>query len=79
MPPLDTSFPVNQVCINDFSTPYRLDQNRNGGGIIIYLRKDITSKMLTKHKFPDNIKALFIEINFRKRKWLLCGLYHPPS
>ena len=79
MPPLDASFPVNQFCINDFSTPYRLNRNRNGGGIIIYLRKDIRSKMLTKHKFPDNIKALFIEINFRKRKWLLCGLYHPPS
>ena len=79
MLPLDASFPVNQFCINDFSTPYRLDRNRNGGGIIIYLRKDVTSKMLTKQKFPDNIKALFIEINFRKWKWLLCGLYHPPS
>ena len=35
--------------------------------------------MLTKHRFPDNIEALFIEINFRKWKQLLCGLYHPPS
>ena len=35
--------------------------------------------MLTKHKFPDDIKALFIEINFRKCKWLLCVLYPPPS
>ena len=35
--------------------------------------------MLTKHKFPDDIEALFIEINFQKCKWLLCGLYHPPS
>ena len=35
--------------------------------------------MLTKHKFPDDIEALFTEINFRKCKWLLCGLYQPPS
>ena len=35
--------------------------------------------MFTKHKFPDDIEAIFIEINFRKCKWLLCGLYHPPS
>ena len=34
---LDASFPVNQFFINGFSTPYRLDQNRNGGGIIIYV------------------------------------------
>ena len=75
---LDASFPVNQFFINGFSTPYRLDRNRNGGGIIIYVREDITSKMLTKHKFSDDTEALFVEINFRKCKWLLCRLYHPP-
>ena len=56
-----------------------MDQNRNGGGIIIYVREDIASKILTKHKFPDDIEAFFIEINFRMCKWLLCALYHPPS
>ena len=61
---LDASFPVNQFFLNGFSSPYRLDINRNGGGIIVYVREDITSKMLTKHKFPDDIKALFIKINF---------------
>ena len=35
--------------------------------------------MLTKQKFSDDIEALFIEINFRRYNWLLCGLYHPPS
>ena len=29
--------------------------------------------------FPDYIEALFIEINFWKRKWLLCGSYHSSS
>ena len=54
---LDAFFPVNQFLINGFSTPYRLDRNQNGGGIIIYVREDITSKMLTKHKFPGDIEA----------------------
>ena len=70
---LDVTFPVDEFLINDFSTPYRLDRNRNGGGIIIYVPEDITGKMLTKHKFPDDIEGLFVEINFRKCKWLLCG------
>ena len=35
--------------------------------------------MVTKHGFLKDIEALFIELNFRKCKWLLCGLYHPPS
>ena len=38
---LDASFPVIQFCINGFSTPYRLDRNRNGEGIIIYVREYI--------------------------------------
>ena len=76
---LDASFPLNQFCINGFSNPYRSDRNRNGGGLIFYVREDITSKLLTKDKFPNDIEALFIEINFQKCKWLLCGLYSPPS
>ena len=40
---LDASFPVNQFFIKDFSTPYRLDRNRNGGAIIIYVREHVTN------------------------------------
>ena len=32
-----------------------------------------------RHEFPDDVEALFVEINFRRCKWLLCALYHPPS
>ena len=32
---------------------------------VIYVREDMTSRMLTKHKFPDDTEALFIEINFQ--------------
>ena len=39
----------------------------------------IPSKILEKHSCPNNIECLFIELNFRKCKWLLCGMYHPPS
>ena len=35
--------------------------------------------MLTKHNLPEDIEAAFIELNFRKCKWLLCATYHGPS
>ena len=70
---LDDAFPLSQFHMDGFSTPYRLDRNRNEGGIIIYIREGISSKMVTKH-----IEALFIELNYRKCKWFLCGLCHPP-
>ena len=63
---LDDTFPLSQFHIDGFSTPYILDSNRNGVGIMIYVREDIPSKIVTKHCFPKDIEALFIELNFRK-------------
>ena len=76
---LDATFPESQFVIEGYSAPYRLDRNRNGGGILIYVREDIPCKKLSKHNFPDDIEGLFIEINLRKTKWLIFGSYHPPS
>ena len=75
----DNSFPISQFHIDGYSKPYRLGRNRNGGGIIIYVREVIPNSMLTKYNFPDNIEVLFIELNFRKSNWLIGGMYHPPS
>ena len=73
---LDDTFTGDQFCIEGFSKPYRLDRNRNGGGVMIYVRKDIPSKELKKHKFTKNVEAMFIEINLRKNKLLLVVTYH---
>ena len=34
---LDAPFPVAQFWINCFSTQCRLDQNQNGGGIVVFV------------------------------------------
>ena len=56
---------------------------------MIYVRQDIPSKALEKHEFPDvsfdhadnlgPIEGIFLEINFKKSKWLLFGSYHRPK
>ena len=76
---LDETFPSSQLRMDGFSLSYRLDRNRNGGGVMIFAREDISSKFLTKHNFPSDVEVLFVELNFRKSKWLLCGTYHPPA
>ena len=76
---LDNTYPVYQFHIDGYSIPFRLDRNKNGRGAIIYVKEDIPSKVLRKHLFPNGIKGIFVEINFRKCKWVLCGTYHPPS
>ena len=65
---IDSTFPIGQFAIKGFSQPYRLDRNRNGGGILFYIREDIPSKELNKHTFPDDIEGIFIEVNLRKQK-----------
>ena len=45
----------------------------------IYISCQFPSTVLTKHVFPDDVEGLFIELNFRKGKWLLFGTYHPPT
>ena len=76
---LDETYRISQFRIDGYSMPYRLDRNRNGGGVIIYVREDIPSKILRKHFFPNDIEGVFVEIDFRKSKWLLCGTHHPPE
>ena len=76
---LDETFLTSQFLMDGFSKPYRFDRNKYGGGVMIYIRYTIPSKILEKHSCPNNIECLFIELNFRKCMWLLCGTYHPPS
>ena len=65
---LDSSFPLNQFHIDSFTTPYRLDRNQNGEGIMLYIREDIPSKSLTETKLDNEIENIFIEINLKSKK-----------
>ena len=76
---IDSSFPNAQFRIDEFSAPFRLDRNKFGGGVLIYVREDIPCKQLTKLILPDNIEGIFVEINLRKTKWLLFGRYRPTT
>ena len=62
---LDASFPISQFYINGYTSPYRLDRNGKGGGILVYVREDIPSKLISQ--FP-NVEGFFLEINLRKKK-----------
>ena len=46
---------------------------------MIYVREDIPNKLLTKHIIPSDIECIVLELNLGKCRWLLVGMYHPPS
>ena len=55
---LDHTFPENQFLIPGYKKSYRRDRNKNGGGVMVYVREDIPSDILIKHKIQDNIEAI---------------------
>ena len=67
------SFPSGQFSIEWFSTPFRLDRNHEGGGI----REVIPCKEIKNHFLPKYNEGMFIELNLRNKKWILCGEYNP--
>ena len=73
---LDDSFPTAQFLIKGFSAPYRFDRNSKGGGLFLYTREHIPSKIL-RYSSNCDIETFLAEINLRKRKWLLNGTYNP--
>ena len=73
----DSSFPEAQFEIDGFTTPYRVDRDCHGGGILLYIRQDIPSKLLINLKISENLEGVFVELNFRRKKWLVCCSYNP--
>ena len=73
---LNDTFPDNQFLINGFHVPYRLGRTGKGGGIMLFVRKHIPSRKINV-VFSPKIEAIAIEINLKKRKWMIIGSYNP--
>ena len=73
---IDSTFPTSQFKIPGYSSLYRLDRTTHGGGLLLYVREDIPSKVLFPN-FHEKFECITIEFNIFKKKWLLCGTYNP--
>ena len=76
---IDDSFPEAQFCYKGYSLPHRKDRALGGGGLILYVNENIPSKKLNEHILPDDVEILCTEINLKKQKWVIIGIYHPPN
>ena len=75
---LDHTFPSNQFGINGYKM-VRLDRNRFGSGLILYITENIPCKPLQEHVHLPNFKVITIEFYQNNQKWLLLWLYKPPN
>ena len=70
---IDHSFPTIQIHIEGYSI-YGLDQNEYRGGILVYVREDISYKLIPMQ--GSSIECFLIEVNLRCKKWLLSCSYN---
>ena len=55
--------------INGFSSPFHLDRKDKGGGIILYIREDILSRLVSTKS--SQFEGFLVEINLRNKKMCL--------
>ena len=68
-----------QFLIDGFQKPIRFDRNAHGGGLMIYIRDRVPAKELSDVEIPSGIECGTVEINVHKKKWIMLGIYRPPS
>ena len=60
------------------ATSVRKDRNIFDGGLCLHINEDIPSKQIHT-KLLEGLKSIYTEMNLRKRKWLVIGIYKPPQ
>ena len=74
---LDNSVLSSEIHIDNYNT-LRCDRNRHGGGVVCYIRNDLSYDV--KSFFPPEIENIFFEILLPNTKPIIVGIiYRPPS
>ena len=74
---IDETVLDGEICIEGYKLE-RSDRNRQGGGVVCYISKEISYNV--REKFSSNIENIFLDILLPKTKPILIGiLYRPPQ
>ena len=73
---LDETFTTAQFQIEGSQEPIRIDRNKNGGGIMIYIRDGLAAKEIKSHRLRT-VEGTFIKLVIRNSKWLIMAGYNP--
>ena len=57
----DETFLISQFLMGDFSKPCRFDRNKHRGGVMVYIRDTIPSKILEKKIVAQTILNVFLQ------------------
>ena len=72
------SFPTAQFLLPGYK-PYRLDISDKQGGLLIYVKAHLPSRLLSNLISTKYIQEVPFELNLRKEKWMFMCIYRPPK
>ena len=73
------SFQAAQFALPGYHKPYRLDINDKQGGLLVYVKYHLPSKLLSTHNISNDIQIIPFESNLRKENWMFMCIYRPPK
>ena len=76
---LDSSFPNALFSVQDFKCPIRLDVSNMSGGLLLFIRESLSTRLLKCPNIPFDIQCISIELNMHNRKWLIMFVYRNPK
>ncbi len=80
---LDGFFPDSQFAAEGFKM-YRKDIRSDTGGLMMYVRSDLSQKRRAEIEHDDidsdgRIETLAVEVVLNEEKWLICSIYKQPK
>ena len=61
-----------------YHKPYCLYISDRKGGLLVYIKSHLLSRLLKNFDIPSNIQIIPSELNLRKEKWMFMCIYRPP-
>ena len=75
---LDNKVPYLEVGIKDYKIVKRNDKTRNGGGILVYVKENLSNEDLTDHLI-QNTEYIRLRVTFDGESINITGVYIPPD
>ena len=76
---LSENFPDAQFYVEGYNfPPYRRDRNSNGGGLMVFAKKDLITRRI-KELESTEIEIISLELTVSKLKWIIFSVYRPPK
>ena len=69
----------SEITLDGFKKPYRLDITASSGGLLIYVKASLLSKIINHYDFQKDIQCIAMELNVTNKKYVIFSIYRPPK